>query len=117
MSHAIKAACLSALAFPGSGQIYLKQIPKGIIFIVISAVALIILLPAIFGLSMDIAQKIVSGEIPAGESGISVVISQQIAIFSEPKFLIAKIAFALCWIISTVDAWLVGKRLEKQKTS
>ena len=44
MNTAIKAALLSALVFPGSGQIYLKRYWRGLIMMLLAGLSLVVII-------------------------------------------------------------------------
>lgn len=109
MNKAIKAALLSALVFPGSGQIYLKRYSRGLLMMMLIVLGLaIIIVKATIGLldSLKVMQaKGTAFDIDAisrlAETSSSNMFADNAAVL---MLLIA------CWVFSVVDAYILGKR-------
>jgi hypothetical protein len=100
-----KALLLSAFIFPGAGQLYLQQKIKGSILLIITGIALWLLFPPVYEIAEKISSAIMAGTYTED------MLTQEMAIFKEPYFLTLKGLIFICWIISCIDAWISGKRL------
>lgn len=100
------AALLSGLVFPGSGQLYLKRIARGLAFIVPTAFAGSILFSSMFERAQDLLARVESGSVPLNADALMAAIARQ----GDPGILptIAGWVLLACWIGSTIDAWLLG---------
>ncbi len=100
------AALLSGLVFPGSGQLYLKRIARGLAFIVPTAFSGSILFSSMFDRAHDLLARVESGGVPLDADALMAALAQQ----GDPGILPAMAGWVLlaCWIGSTVDAWLLG---------
>lgn len=106
-----KALLISAFVFPGAGQLYLKQKLKGIIFLVIAGIALLLFLPHINQISQNISIAVVTGTYRNS------MWAEQLAVFKQPYLLIAKGVMVVCWIASCVDVWLMSRRFDKTQAN
>jgi hypothetical protein len=107
MSTSSTAALLSALVFPGTGQIYLKRIARGLAYIVPTAFSASILFSSMFDRAQDLLTRIESGSLPLTTDALMVAVAQQ----GDPGWLPTLAGWVMlgCWIASTVDAWLLGR--------
>lgn len=115
MKTSTKAVSLSAFLFPGLGQFYLKQYIKGMLFTAVAAVSFMIIMSAAFSIALSIANEIETGKITLGNIDIKAISQQVMDVFQQPNLVTAKIAMIASWLISTVDAWLSGKKLSEKK--
>jgi TM2 domain-containing membrane protein YozV len=108
MKRAVKAALLSALVFPGMGQMYLKRYVRGLIPMVL----------ALAGLGVLIAQATVSAlrdlekmQIQGGLVDISAVANRAAASSASGDGYSPLVVplIAICWLYSVIDAYLLGK--------
>ncbi len=113
MKLSIKATCLSAFLFPGSGQFFLKCYLRGIIFMAIAGVGLYLIMATAFTIALAIANDIQMGNIPLGIASIREVIRQAMDVYKEPSLINAKIAIIGAWAVSSIDAYIEGKKKEK----
>ena len=108
MKTAIKAALLSALVFPGVGQMYLKRYVRGLIPMVL----------ALAGMGMLIAQATVGAlqelekiQIQGGLVDLNAVANRAAASSASgdwySPFIMPMIV--VCWLFSVIDAYLLGK--------
>lgn len=113
MSYASKAASMSAFIFPGSGHLYLKHRVRGIIFIAIAGVGLVMMMGAAFGIALDIAKDIEEGRVAMDMELMRTLIRESMGIYQEPELQGAKYATVGSWLISTLDAYREGKKKDK----
>lgn len=115
MKTSTKAVSLSAFIFPGLGQFYLKQYIKGMLFTAVAAVSFMIIMSATFSIALSIAHDIETGKITLGTIDIKAISQQVMDVFKQPNLVIAKFTMIASWFISSIDAWLSGKKLEKKE--
>jgi len=113
MKTSTKAASLSAFLFPGLGQFYLKQYIKGMLFTAVAAASFMIIMSVAFSIAFSIANDIETGKTTLANIDIKAITEQVTDVFQQPNLVTAKIAMIATWFVSTVDAWLNGKKLEK----
>lgn len=114
MKKSTKAALLSGLLFPGTGQIYLKRYVSGIIILVGAAVALYIILSALIGTASEIAEMIQNGTVSLDPIAISDLINQKLR-GKEQTLNVAEIALVGFWIVGIIDSYRQGQRDEKHE--
>jgi hypothetical protein len=104
MKTTTKASLISALLFPGLGQlVVLKRPARAFLFIAPALVALLILLSSAFTTATQIADQIAAGTLPLDPQ----LITQQIeATNTGPGGNIAAAVLLVAWIGSILDALL-----------
>ncbi|MCW9030276.1 MAG: DUF5683 domain-containing protein [Gammaproteobacteria bacterium] len=110
MNQSTKAALLSALVFPGVGQIVNGHKKRGWSFIGLMMVILYLLISKIMQqASMVIAEMQKKGT-PINVEEIS-KLSSELVSFSDNMFLnIALLLLIVTWIVSVIDAYRSGKK-------
>ena len=111
MDKARKAALYSALLFPGWGQIYLKHYKRGLIFILSVLVGTMSLAVTIIvsGAAIVKAAPFKKGAVQFSDV-INVCVKSIEAIGLKSLFLMI-LLLLLLWILSIVDAYLLGKKI------
>jgi len=108
MKTAIKAALLSALVFPGMGQMHLKRYVRGLIPMVLTLI----------GLGVWIAQATVGAlqelekiQIQGGLVDLNAVANRAAASSASGDWYSPLIVpmIVVCWLFSVIDAYLLGK--------
>lgn len=113
MKRPVKAALLSAFVFPGVGHFLLKKPIPGAVLAGTAFSALWFLITKTVERTLQIAEKIQSGEVQLDVATISELTSQQ-ATGSDAQLLnIAAAALLISWLIGIVDSYRVGRALEK----
>ena len=116
MKTSSKATLLSALVFPGAGQLYLKRYRQGLIimFIAIAGLGYIIWRATVLALSRvdNVMTKMQGGNVNLQE--LKDIVGTQSA-FSSPYDNIILLVVVCCWIVSVVDAYISGKRKDLQE--
>jgi Family of unknown function (DUF5683) len=115
MKISSKATLLSALVFPGAGQLYLKRYWQGAIIMAVSVAGLgyIIWQATVLALrSVDsIMGKMQSGNVNIQDLAATVGANPAGASLLDNVILFVIIC---CWTISVVDAFVSGRRKERQ---
>ena len=100
MRSKVKAFLLSALVFPGLGQLYKQDRRKGIILILLGNLLLaLVLLSGVMALSQEYMTSIYPEAITAEKLRVLLV-----QVFSRPLFFIPASIFLALWGFAAVDA-------------
>jgi len=112
MKKSIKGALLSGLVFPGAGQIVLKHYKSGIAFMLTTLACLVLIIMKTVQQTLIIVEKIGSIEGVIDMSTISNAAVQGTTTYDSLIFNLALLIISLCWIISIVDAYNTGKKMD-----
>ena len=113
MKQSYKAALFSALVYPGSGHLVLKQYPMGLLLAGTATACLGALVYRAFAIAGAISDKILSGDIPLDIVRINDEISMQMAAGSSTMITIATWLLVFCWLAGTADAFRLGRRQDR----
>ena len=111
MNLAVKSALLSGLVLPGLGQIYLKYYFRGVFYALTSLVTLSIIVVKILFWCQLLFEKIKSSA--NGNINLYDIRNQVNAILKNQNVLLYQfLTYVLmaCWIISTIEAYYLGKK-------
>ena len=110
MNQSVKAALLSALIFPGLGQMSLGHKKRGGLIIGFIAVLFFIIVNNIMKIAHEVINKMQQNGLAMDVETISKMTSEQVG-FSDDLFLnIALILLIVTWLASILDAYLLGKK-------
>ncbi len=115
MKKPTKAALLSALVFPGLGHLYLKKHISGLVLIGISTGAVYYLISKTIERTLQIVEKIQSGNVPLDLTAIMELVSQQSTGTEAQLLNIATLVVIICWFIGIVDSYRVACIQDKNK--
>jgi len=113
MKKSIKGALLSGLVFPGVGQIILQYYTRGIALILMVIASLIVIIVKAEQIASGILSKI---QTEGGVIDTQIISEAANRAVTASDSLIIKTAFFLiviCWIISIIDAYRIGKKMDK----
>lgn len=110
MQRSTRAVLLSALVFPGAGQLYLKRYMPAACLISIALACLFILVSGTIEQAQQISGKILGAELPLEADAIAELISQQVAAGELQQLNMASVGFLACWVVAIVDAYFAGRR-------
>jgi hypothetical protein len=113
MKQSYKAALFSALVYPGSGHLMLKQYPMGLLLTGTATGCLVALVYRAFAIAGTISDKILMGEIPLDIARINDEISLQMAAGGSTMVTISTWLLVVCWIAGTADAFRLGRRQDR----
>ena len=100
-------ALLSALVFPGVGQFYLGRRGRGLLFLVPTAVAVVVYVTFIMGEASGMADQLLSGKMALDPA----MIEAQLAARPTPlPVTVAGLVLVACWIGSIVEALAARSR-------
>jgi len=114
MRNALKGALLSALVWPGLGQIVLKRYVRGVLLIctALAALTLVVVKAVQYALAM-LSQL----DIAAGPPDIQALTRAALATMAEvdrTSFFVSLAALVICWLVGVADAWRVGARMDRE---
>jgi hypothetical protein len=113
MKKSIKAALFSGLVFPGAGHFSLKRYQRGMIFFVPTLLSLLFLVHYSLSKAYAIADQITLGKIPLDTELITSLISAPPVGTELLKLQIATWIMIVCWIVSIVDSYRLGKQADQ----
>ena len=114
MKKSIKGAFLSGLVFPGVGQIVSRHYKSGIAFVLTTLAGLVLIIMKAVQQALIVVEKIESMDGPIDMSTISNTAIQVTTTYDSLIPNLALLVIALCWIISIVDAYRIGKKMDIQ---
>jgi hypothetical protein len=117
MNVAVKAAIFSAFLFPGWGQIYLKNYKRGIVFILPVLFCIISLCWVIIRVAINIikASHLKQGDVNL--QAVLKIVTDSMTILNSRYIVFILLPIFVLWIISIVDAYLLGKKQMQMTTS
>jgi hypothetical protein len=110
MTNAIKGLLLSALVFPGLGQIALKRYQRGVVLMLATLAGFVVI---VVNAAREAGRILESIEAEGGvidQDAMSRAIAQATAWSNNLAFNLLLFAIALCWIYAAVDAYRIGKQ-------
>ncbi len=111
MTRAIKAVLLSALVFPGAGQIYLKRYRRGLIMIALALLASVMMLVKAVAAALETVSALPqTGRAIDPQAVADLVAASTGDLLAGSRALL--VLLAVCWVISVGDAYRLGKRGE-----
>jgi TM2 domain-containing membrane protein YozV len=112
MQTSIKAALLSALIFPGLGQMYLKRYVRGLIPMVLVLTGLGVLIAQATAGALQVLDKI---QIQGGGVDMNALSNLAAASSShgDPYSSLISLGIAGCWVFAVIDAYRLGKENDR----
>ena len=113
MKASSKAALLSALVFPGLGQMYLKRYVRGLIPMVLILIGLgVLIVQATVG-ALQVLDKI---QLQGGTVDMNAVsnLAAGSSTHGDPYSSLISLGIAGCWVFSVIDAYLLGKEKDRR---
>jgi hypothetical protein len=115
MNYSIKATLLSALIFPGLGQLLLKYYKTGISLAILAFVCIVTVVSQAMSKALSIVEQIEQ----QGGSPDPVQIAAQIEQLSQQydthMINLAMSGLILCWFVSVVHAYFAGRARDAEK--
>ena len=113
MKHSIKAALLSGLVFPGTGQIALKHYTRGIALILTTSVCVFYIVKQAVNQAFSILDRLnQSGSLDM--NAISQAASQASGTSGSVMVNIVYILITGCWLFGIIDAYAIGKEMDSK---
>ncbi|PHS26140.1 MAG: hypothetical protein COA83_03635 [Methylophaga sp.] len=105
MTKTTKALLLSAFAYPGGGQIFLKRYLSGMVFISISTIGFYYVLKNTFQIAFQIIEQVKNGAAPPDFTTLLSLVSQH-----DTQLLNNVITIMLItWLVSIVHIYFIEK--------
>ncbi len=114
MRKSIKGLLYSGLVLPGLGQIVLKRYIRGTVYMLAVMGGLIVVMVRATQTAMDIVAQMGPATNMADFNHMVAEANQAMAQVDTGGYAIALLVIVLTWIISAVDAFLLGRQLEKK---
>jgi hypothetical protein len=114
MKAGVKAALLSGLVFPGVGQMYLKRYGRGLLFMVLAFLGLII----VAGMAaVAVLEGIGAEGVKGGAVDIDALANLAATSLADSGISINLVLLFVvcCWIYSVIDAYRIGKRRDAER--
>jgi hypothetical protein len=111
------ALLLSAFAFPGAGQIYLKKYITGILLAGTALLALYFIISKVLERAQQIADKILLGEVPLDISVITELVTSQSMTAGDEHLNYAWAALFIAWLVGIADTYRLGRLKSKADTA
>jgi TM2 domain-containing membrane protein YozV len=116
MKISLKATLLSALVFPGAGQLYLKRYRQGVIIMVVALAGVVYIIWQATVLALRSVDNIM-GKMQGGNVNVqdlTALVGANPAGASLLDNVILSVIIC-CWIISVADAFVSGRRKERER--
>ena len=117
MDKATKAALFSALLFPGWGQFYLKRYKRGLVFIMPVLIGTLALVWAIVQVGITIIKAAPFKKETVQLANVIQVTVDALKTIDFSYFLFILFLIAALWVLSTIDAYLLGKKMMTSPTT
>lgn len=111
MKTPLKPVLLSALVFPGLGQLMLKNYLSAVVFMGSSTIVLYFLVSDILTKVNKILAQVQSGQLPLTVESISKALSAHSTGLSMQTLNMISYLLVTLWIISIVDAYRISRKL------
>lgn len=113
MKTSIKAALLSALIFPGLGEMYLKRYFRGLIPMVLVLTGLGVLIAQATAGALQILDKI---QLQGGTVDMNAIsnLAAASATHGDSFSSIIWLGIAGCWVFAVIDAYRLGKEKDRR---
>jgi len=108
MNRAVNAALISALVFPGGGQMYLGRRWRALLFVAPTLVAAGYFLSRVMAQAEAIANEVLDGRV-APDFGAILARVHEINMSATPLMDLAAGVMVASWIASTWDAYRLGR--------
>jgi len=113
MKNSTKAALLSGLIFPGTGQIHLKRFRRGIIIMIaaFSGIGIMVWMVTLRTLAVfeQIQDQLNHVDMATISNRALASSAEYSSLYSTPLLLF----LVCCWFFSVIDAYMIGKRMDR----
>ena len=117
MTNAVKGLLLSALVFPGVGQIALKRYQRGVVLILATLAGLVVIVAKATRQAMQVFEAIESGGGAIDADAIAQAIAQSTAPSDSLVLNLVLVTITACWIYAAVDAYRIGRQHDLRQRS
>lgn len=117
MTNAIKGILFSALIFPGAGQIILGKYLRGAVLFAVASVSGLLFLSTVVRQSVERLQEVVAQGGVVTVTRIMGILTEFSTYLSSSLMMASFFVLFCCWLFSTVDAWRIGRKLDKKSVN
>lgn len=114
MQRSTKALLLSALVFPGAGQLFLGRILRACLFLIPALWAVFYFASSVLEPVMAIALQVQNGTMALDPVAIEARLHQD-GLGVSPLVNLAALVMVVAWIGGAVDAWFAGRETADRK--
>lgn len=110
MNKSLKGALMSALVFPGTGQVALGRRGRGYAIIAVSLAGMVVIVASVMEYVRAVVEHIL---IQGGGMSVSAITRAATRSISTSESLLLNIlvwAMIVLWAFSIIDAWIIGKK-------
>ncbi len=107
MQQAVRAALISALVFPGTGQLYLRRPVRACVFLLPALAAAAWFANDVMEQATALANQVLAGTLSLDPAALQARLEAQ---GGSHVATACGVVLVLCWVGSIVDAYVVGKR-------
>jgi hypothetical protein len=108
MKNSMKAALLSALVYPGIGQLFYQAYRRAVFFMVMFSMTAYFYIEEVVSKYQPLIDKVKSGELALnGQALINEISKNPIALDPKLVSLLTYILFS-CWLVGVIDAYRIG---------
>ena len=117
MDNALKGVLLSALVFPGLGQLVLKHTRRGIVLMLVVTAALAVIVTIAVRQALVILEDIERSGSALDPATVAQAASQASAAASGWLPAVATLVLVGCWVFAVLDAWRIGRHMDREPDS
>ena len=110
MNKPMKGALLSALIFPGVGQISIGHKKRGWLIIFVSCIFLYLMISEVIQQASSLVEKIQKSGVPLDYESISNKTSELVSFSDNSLLNTLLMLLIISWIASVIDAYILGKK-------
>lgn len=114
MNNAVKGLLLSGLVLPGLGQMVLKYYFRGVVFMLVTLGGVIILSVDAIRIMTELADTVATHLDMMDADRIMSSLNERLAEMSMRSMGLIFLGLVLIWIVSMVDAYRIGRRMDVQ---
>jgi hypothetical protein len=114
MTNALKGALLSGLVLPGLGQIVLKHYKRGLALMLVVLVGLAVMVVEAAQLALAVLARIESEGGALDMGTLANTATEAATTYDGRLFNFCLFVIVACWIVSIVDAYLIGQKKDRQ---
>ena len=113
MKKSNKAAILSAFVFPGAGHFYLKKYIAALLLAGITLVPIYLIIANVVNRTLQVTDKILSGEVQPDLATIMELVTQQSADPGADSLQYVWLVLIGVWLVGTADSYRLGRLQDK----
>ncbi len=117
MSNAMKGVLLSALIFPGAGQIILTRYGRGSLFFVFSFISGLLCVVAIVRQAVVLLQQLATQGEAVTLPKIMTIAAEVSTTGSSLFFKLSFLVLFCCWLGAVIDAWRIGREMDVKESA